>query len=138
VFHSDGYSGLTPETITSIADGTSNTIMVGERHIRMGGIPEGPRRGPFWANAFNLYQTSAAYLGINNIYLSPDYDACRTLTLQLYNTDNHCKYGWGSFHAAGIQFLYADGHVGTIPSTIDQTLFAALSTIAGGEVTPNQ
>jgi hypothetical protein len=33
--------------------------------------------------------------------------------------------------------VYADGHVGSINPSIDQTVFASLSTIAGGEVIPN-
>src|SRR5262249_29788805 len=32
VFHGDGLSGLSPEKMVTITDGTSNTIMVGERH----------------------------------------------------------------------------------------------------------
>jgi prepilin-type processing-associated H-X9-DG protein len=127
VFHSDGYSGLAAEKITTIADGTSNTLMVGERHTRTH-----PTRGPFWADAFNLYQTSASYLNINNIYMQPDYDACQAVI-----NSNYCKYGWGSFHSGGINFLYADGHVGTLQASIDQTVFAALGTVAGGEVIPN-
>jgi len=34
--------------------------------------------------------------------------------------------------------VYADGHVGSIPATIDQNIFAALSTVAGGESNTNQ
>jgi len=133
IFHSDGYSGLTPETMAGIADGTSNTLMVGERHLRVGSTDEAWRRGPFWADAFNLYTTSASYLGVNNAYMKPDYDACATAT----GNANYCKYGWGSFHSGGINFVYADGHVGTVQDTILDTVFAALSTIAGGEATTN-
>src|SRR5262249_18707219 len=127
VFHSDGYSGLSPETVTAISDGTSNTLMVGERHVKPGTTDEPIRREPFWADAFNLYTTSASFLNINNSYMKPDYEACTTLT----GNANYCKYGWGSFHAGGINFLWADGHVSMIPDTIDQTIFAALGTIAG-------
>jgi len=138
VFHTNGYAGLNPETLTTIADGTSNTLMVGERHIKVGGNEQWVRRGPFWADSFNLYATSATYLNINTIYMSPDYDACQALLRQLYNTDNHCKYGWGSFHSGGIQFVYADGHVAVVQQTIDQTVFAALGTVSGGEFQSNQ
>jgi len=134
VFHTDGFTGLNPETMTTITDGTSNTLMIGERHMKEGVTAEAWSRGPFWADAFNLYNTSASYLNINNAYMQPDYDACATLT----GNANYCKYGWGSFHSAGIQFVYADGHVGTVPATIDQAVFAALGTVSGGEVNTNQ
>jgi prepilin-type N-terminal cleavage/methylation domain-containing protein/prepilin-type processing-associated H-X9-DG protein len=128
-FHGDGYSGLTPERMTSITDGTSNTIFVGERHTRTH-----PTRGPFWADSFNLYTAGAAYPAIpgGNLYLQPDYDAC-----QARINSNYCKYGWGSLHTAGIQFLFGDGHVRSLPPSIDLNVFIALSTIAGGEVIPD-
>jgi prepilin-type N-terminal cleavage/methylation domain-containing protein/prepilin-type processing-associated H-X9-DG protein len=129
-FHGDGYSGLQPERLTSITDGTSNTIFAGERHTKTH-----PTRGPFWADSFNLYNSGAAYLGINTIYLQPDYDACQNL--HGYNA-NYCKYGWGSLHTGGnINFLFGDGSVRSIPATIDNNVFSALATIAGGEVIPN-
>jgi prepilin-type N-terminal cleavage/methylation domain-containing protein/prepilin-type processing-associated H-X9-DG protein len=129
-FHGDGYSGLQPESLASITDGTSNTIFAGERHTTTH-----PTRGPFWADTFNLYNSGAAYLGINTIYLQPDYDACANL--HGYNA-NYCKYGWGSLHAGGnINFLFGDGHVRGIPATIDNNIFAALASIAGGEVVPD-
>jgi prepilin-type processing-associated H-X9-DG protein len=128
VFHTDGYSGASPTKIEAIADGTSNTLMVGERHTRTH-----PTRGPFWANAYALYQSGASYLGANSIYMQPDYEAC----IGAVSNVNYCKYGWGSFHAGGINFVYADGHVSVIQPSIDQTVFAALGTCAGGEVIPN-
>jgi prepilin-type processing-associated H-X9-DG protein len=125
VFHSDGYSGTTPERIVGISDGSSNTIMVGERHTKTHFT-----RGPFWGDSFNLYATSAVYLNISNVYMQPDYDACARVI-----NSNYCKYGWGSLHATGqIQFLFADGHVRGISPTVEQTVFAALATVAGGEV----
>jgi prepilin-type N-terminal cleavage/methylation domain-containing protein len=126
-FHGDGYSGLKPERLASISDGTSNTIFVGERHTRTH-----PTRGPFWADSFNLYSAGATYVAVpgGNAYLQPDYDACTKVI-----NSNYCKYGWGSLHAAGnIPFLFGDGHVRLITSSIDQNVFIALSTIAGGEV----
>jgi prepilin-type N-terminal cleavage/methylation domain-containing protein/prepilin-type processing-associated H-X9-DG protein len=128
-FHGDGYSGLQPERIATITDGTSNTIFVGERHTRTH-----QTRGPFWADSFNLYNSGAAYPNVpgGNLYLQPDYDACQSRI-----NANYCKYGWGSFHTGGISFLFGDGHVRSINSGIDVNVLVALSTIAGGEVIPD-
>jgi prepilin-type N-terminal cleavage/methylation domain-containing protein len=126
MFHGDGYSGLQPERMGSILDGTSNTLAVGERHTKTH-----ITRGPLWADTFNLY--SGGSVSPFSVAMIPDYDAC-----QAQVNSNYCKYGWGSLHAAGnIQFVWADGHVSAVSPSIDLNVFAALATIAGGEVTPN-
>jgi prepilin-type processing-associated H-X9-DG protein len=126
-FHADGASKLKPEVLTSFADGTSNSMFAGERHTLTHSS-----RGPYWAFSFNLYYNGAAYLdGITNAYLYPDYDLCRTKVAN----ENYCKYGWGSLHSDnGINFVFADGHVRSIPPTIDLNIFAALATIANGDL----
>jgi prepilin-type N-terminal cleavage/methylation domain-containing protein/prepilin-type processing-associated H-X9-DG protein len=134
-FHADGYSGLKPETMTNIVDGTSNTIFMGERIISSATTG----RGPFWANSFNLYTSSAAYLPSQSAaypnlqaYLSPDWDNC--VVLNPLNGGNVCKYGWGSVHGGGsINFVFGDGSVRSINPNVNLTLFAYLATIAGGE-----
>src|SRR5262249_61844480 len=94
VFHSDAFTGLKPESISTITDGTSNTIMVGERHTRTHFT-----RGPFWGDSFNLYTTSGVYLNVSNVYMQPDYDACAAPVSQGgTGNSNYCKYGWGSLH----------------------------------------
>jgi prepilin-type N-terminal cleavage/methylation domain-containing protein/prepilin-type processing-associated H-X9-DG protein len=125
VFHGDGSSGLKPEKITSITDGTSNTIMIGERHTKTHFT-----RGPFWADSFNLYTKGSSWP--NSYTMIPDYDECAR-----HIDANYCKYGWGSLHTAGINFLFADGHVRLINTSIDMNIFMALSTVAGGEVIPD-
>src|SRR5262249_29503787 len=50
VLHGDGASGLGPERMVTVLDGTSNTLMVGERHTKTH-----LTRGPYWADTFNLY-----------------------------------------------------------------------------------
>ena len=113
--------------------------MVGERHMMTGGSSEEwVRRGPFWADSFNLYVTSATYLNIPNIYMSPDYERCQMSVANGGSGNaNYCKYGWGRLHSGGIQFAYGDGHVAIVQATIDQTVFAALGTVAGGEANTN-
>jgi prepilin-type N-terminal cleavage/methylation domain-containing protein/prepilin-type processing-associated H-X9-DG protein len=125
-FHGDVQSGLSPERLTSITDGTSNTIFVGERLTK-----DHPTRGPFWGNSFNLYSAGASYP--YSITLLADYDVCASQI-----NANYCKYGWGSLHTGGnLNFLLGDGHVTSITPGIDMKVFMALSTIAGGEVIPD-
>jgi prepilin-type N-terminal cleavage/methylation domain-containing protein/prepilin-type processing-associated H-X9-DG protein len=126
-FHGDGASGMRPERIANITDGLSNTIFAGERHTRTHFT-----RGPFWADTFNLYTLGAAYPGVSNIYLLPDYDPCASQV----NPD-FCKFGWGSLHPGGLNWLFGDGSVRNLTIDIDMTIFVALSTIAGGEVIPD-
>jgi len=125
--HTDGPdTGLGPEKLENIADGTSNTLVAGERTTRthIG-------RGTFWADSFNLYSMSGAYN--QSAALLNDYDKCSTIASDVAQ----CKYGWGSFHDAGINFVFGDGSVRTISTSIDMTIFVGLATIAGGELIPN-
>jgi prepilin-type N-terminal cleavage/methylation domain-containing protein len=128
VFHGvDDWNSLSNERMTNITDGTSNTLMVGERATRTT-----TSRGTFWANSFNLYSLSSA--GVESASLLADYDACIN---SLKGADGFpCKYGWGSFHDGGINFVCCDGHVVTISTSINMTVFQSLATVAGGEVVP--
>jgi len=122
-FHGDGASGMKPEKIANVTDGLSNTIFVGERHTKTHFT-----RGPFWADTFNLYSLGATYPSLTNVYLQPDYDRCADAV-----NENYCKYGWGSLHAGGINWLFGDGSVRNLTTDINMIVFMDLSTIAGGE-----
>jgi prepilin-type N-terminal cleavage/methylation domain-containing protein len=126
-FHGDGYSGLKPERMADVTDGLSNTLFVGERHTKTHAT-----RGMFWADSFNLYSKGATYPGLTNIYLQPDYDLCASRV-----DANYCKYGWGSLHLGGMNWLLGDGSVRNMSINIDMIVFMALSTIAGDEVLPD-
>jgi prepilin-type processing-associated H-X9-DG protein len=129
LFHTDFAGGPQPEKITNVRDGTSNTLMVGERTTRTH-----PTRGTFWADSFNLYSLSAAYS--HSITLNGDYDLCIAAPGE-QDTQNRCKYGWGSPHAGIINFVFVDGSVRGINQNIDMITFQALSTIANGEIIPD-
>jgi prepilin-type N-terminal cleavage/methylation domain-containing protein len=129
----DDWNSLSNERIASITDGTSNTLMAGER-----ATTTTTNRGTFWADSFNLYSLSSA--GVESASLLADYSACTALLGQQDpngNTDAFpCKYGWGSLHTGGINFVCCDGHVVFISTSINMTVFQSLATISGGEVIP--
>lgn len=114
--------GLQTERLTDIIDGTSNTLMVGEYATRTS-----PRRATFWAYTYTSYSQSSAVPQSRT--LMNDYDACVAL-----GDSNPCKRGWGSFHTGVINFVWCDGSVRPVRTSIDMNLFVALATIAGGEV----
>jgi prepilin-type N-terminal cleavage/methylation domain-containing protein/prepilin-type processing-associated H-X9-DG protein len=127
LLHTDGdATGLKPERLADIRDGTSTTIMAGERTTRTH-----PSRTTFWADAFNLYSLSGAYP--DSATLLNDYDACTLVASDIAQ----CKYGWGSFHTGVINFVMCDGHAQPINTGINMQVFLGLATIAGGEVIPD-
>jgi prepilin-type N-terminal cleavage/methylation domain-containing protein/prepilin-type processing-associated H-X9-DG protein len=123
ILHTDGDGGLQPERIANITDGTSLTLVVGERCTRTH-----PTRGTFWADSFNLYSLSGAFN--QSATLLADYDGC----LKIASDPAQCKYGWGSFHTGVINFVFGDGSVRTIKTGIDMQIFVGLATISNGEV----
>jgi len=122
LLHTDWEGGPGPETMASMTDGTSQTLVVGERATRTH-----ISRGTFWADSFNLYNLSGAYN--QSAALLNDYDAC----IKIASDQAQCKYGWGSFHSGVINFLYGDGSVRGLKTTIDMRIFTYLATVAGGE-----
>jgi prepilin-type processing-associated H-X9-DG protein len=125
VLHTDWPGGPSPERLTNITDGTSNTLIAGERATRTH-----ISRGTFWADSFNLYSLSGAYN--QSASLLNDYDAC----IRIASDQAQCKYGWGSFHTGLINFVFGDGSVRPVQTSIDMRVFTFLATIAGGEVIP--
>lgn len=119
--------GLKGETLTAISDGTSNTLMVGEYTTRTH-----ETRATFWARAYTSYSMSSAVPGQPRTLLG-DYDRC--VAIGGTGGSNPCKRAFGSQHTNLINFLRADGSVRPVSVTVDtNTVFPALTTIAGGEV----
>ena len=128
-FHTDADSStpsLKPEKISSIIDGTSATIAAGERTTAAH-----PTRGSFWADGFDLYSVSGAYT--SSATLLNNYDLCGQ---EIGVDSSDCKYGWGSFHTSGINFLMCDGSVHCISPLININVFCAMGTIANGSNEP--
>jgi prepilin-type N-terminal cleavage/methylation domain-containing protein len=125
VMHVVGVYGLGPERIATITDGTSGTLMVGERIT----ITH-ETRSTFWAYAHASYSQSSAMADTR--FLQNDYDACALNPPA--GTENSCKRCWGSLHPGGVNFIMCDGSFRTMSLNTDMNLFTGLATIAGGEV----
>ena len=118
-----------PERITSILDGTANTLMVGENMFT-----DVTRRATFWAYTYASYNQSS--ITAESRHLTNNYNRCAA-TPGLYG-DQLCKRAFGSNHATGMNFGMADGSVRFVGYNVDVTLLQATATMAGGEVSTIQ
>ncbi len=129
----DPQMGINAERIANIIDGTSNSLLVGEYATKTH-----PARRTFWAYAYTSYNQSVVTFGQSRTLIA-DYDLCTTSapgTPSKPDT-NQCKRAWGSFHAAGLNFVFCDGSVRTISRNVDMiNVLPALASIAGGETVP--
>lgn len=115
---------LTPNKLSTIVDGTSQTFLIGEYHTTTH-----ENRRTFWCYAYTSYNQSS---GIpESRTLLPDYDRC----LSIPGRGAHsCKRAWGSMHPGVTQFAHCDGSVSAMNTDIDVDVFVATCTIAGEEV----
>jgi prepilin-type N-terminal cleavage/methylation domain-containing protein len=124
------------ESIQSITDGTSNTLIVGEYATRTHNT-----RGAFWASAYGGDSVGdiVSFPPQSRLFM-PDYDACTSSSV-VYdpgvsnaNGTNPCKRAFASFHTGIINWCLADGSVHAISTSIDLTVLAAMATNNNGEV----
>ncbi len=113
--------------IGDIADGTSNTILVGERSFKLGQttwvgsvtgatlFPQPPSTAPPILN--NGSGMALGHTGDGN---GP-------------NAPNSYVNQFSSQHSGGVNFAFADGHVSFLKNSIDYPVYKALSTRSGGE-----
>jgi prepilin-type processing-associated H-X9-DG protein len=123
--HTIGIWGFSTETIDKVLDGTSNTLLVGESTTA-----SNPGYRTFWAYSYAYCSLSAATAQPRILW--GDYD--RAVAAGGTGGDNPCKREWGSFHSGIVNFLFCDGSVHPLGTTIDVNLFGNLATIAGGEI----
>jgi prepilin-type processing-associated H-X9-DG protein len=120
-----------PEKIEGIADGTSNTLMVGELTFT-----DVTRRATFWAYTYASYNQSS--IGPESRLLTNRYgvagqpaSGCAGMP-GLYG-DQMCKRAFGSNHAQGLNFVMCDGSVRFISYNVDMILLGNMATIGRGE-----
>lgn len=122
--HMVGVWGFQNESFSSIIDGTSNTLMVGESTTRTR-----PGYRTFWAYPFAYYALS----GVTNQprTLLGDFDRC--VEVGGAGDDSPCKRAWGGTHPGGVNFALCDGSVRFFANTVDLVLLGNMATIAGNE-----
>lgn len=131
IFSVANVGGVEPVRLSQVIDGTSKTLLVGERH------------GLTSANRATRWGVSFAIASLSEM-LSPavtfgelDFNEC---------TANHpnggatiggdCNRAFATYHAGGIvMFAYGDGHVSPIPIEIDTIVRKSLASFGGEELT---
>ena len=141
-------NSLRPCLIKHITDGTGKTLLVSEYTNT-----DFRRRGSFWAYTYASYALSqtihqprvfmAVYCGANGGTTCPDSPGSCTGTGEVgspftapnYSTGHRvCKRSWWSMHPGGMNALMCDGSSNFLTFDTDMNRFAAMGSIAGGEI----
>ncbi len=112
-------------SIAQITDGTSNTFMIGEKHVRVGEL--GGINGKINPNDFCVYASKPAWsvgrvAGFRNPLAATIYDP--------YNIQ------FGSWHTGVVQFLFCDGSVHMLSTSVSTTTLEYLANRNDGLVIP--
>jgi prepilin-type N-terminal cleavage/methylation domain-containing protein len=109
-------------SMAAITDGTSHTLLAGEKAIDPNVYASGSW---YWDEPFFLGGSNSTSRSGNRLIRdrAGDYAAARE--------------NWGSSHSSGPQFVFADGAVHSIPYATLPAVVTALMTPGGGEVVPD-
>jgi prepilin-type N-terminal cleavage/methylation domain-containing protein len=107
-------------TFAAITDGTSHTILVGEKAMDPSDYATGTW---FWDEPYFIGGSGGTQR--SGSLLLPD------------ARGNFFANNWGSAHSAGPQFAFADGSVHIVPYATSSNVAKALLTPDGGEVVPD-
>jgi prepilin-type N-terminal cleavage/methylation domain-containing protein/prepilin-type processing-associated H-X9-DG protein len=119
-FHiNDGYGiGI---GLLGITDGTSNTLLIGDKHLTVADLGNGIYDGC-------VYSATPAGITFRQ--------AGSAHPLALSQTDAQ-NGQFGSWHTGVVNFAFCDGHVTSLSTSIAGTTLGFLATRAGGEVIPS-
>jgi prepilin-type N-terminal cleavage/methylation domain-containing protein/prepilin-type processing-associated H-X9-DG protein len=110
----------TKTRLTDISDGTSNTLMVGERANPEGGQPF-VHIGAVWASRFGTNNSYAFEAGFMNVSMNPAaITAAGACCANTGVTDpDDIRSATNSLHTGGAQYVFCDGSVKFIKQTIE-------------------
>lgn len=104
--------------MTDVNDGTSNTIMVGESHVPTGQLNQAPENGPAYFGRHFSHFSRIAGPGVPLAH-GP-------------NDTRGTPLSFGSNHSGGVQFVFVDGSVKMISTSISSKVMGHLSTRSEG------
>jgi prepilin-type N-terminal cleavage/methylation domain-containing protein/prepilin-type processing-associated H-X9-DG protein len=135
----DSHRNLGSVRIGDIPDGTSSTLMIGEKYHR-------DEFFDTWTSAHSglkMHQVSAwawagGMKGPAHIFCSSAVPLNKTVSFYTSTPNDIAAQdrrfnGWGSGHSGGVNFVMCDGSVRFIRDSIDLTTLSRLTTRAGGE-----
>ena len=127
VLHSVGTNDWRTEKFSSVLDGSSNTLMLGEKASSLyNGNPY-----TFWSYPYLYYSVSHAIE--HPLALSNKNGDCISAARAAGEWGAPCARGFGSKHHGLVQFAMVDGSVQQISDSIDLRLLCWLATIGNGE-----
>ena len=103
--------------LSEFTDGTSQTIIVGERRYQIAGVGEVTSS---WCGTLTSGTDYMPFPSLPHLPVFPD---------DMVNQGDR----FNSAHAQGVHFLAADGAVHFLSESLDRTVYYALSTPSGGE-----
>jgi prepilin-type processing-associated H-X9-DG protein len=123
-------------TLQAIKDGTSNTFLIGEKHVRpasLRGMNED--RSVFDGNQ-NCFRRTAGYTGLGVTYPIPNPPTGATLRPLTVDSDTNgsSNIWFGGPHGNVCQFVFCDGSVKTVAVTVDPYVLSYLAARADGQV----
>jgi prepilin-type N-terminal cleavage/methylation domain-containing protein/prepilin-type processing-associated H-X9-DG protein len=120
-----------PQRRRHVTDGTSTTFVCGEivdSDSKMRDVAAPTKRCSIGFWSFAIYNDGALRSTENSLNTSP----CTGSLRDAYGYK--ANGGFGSEHAGGGNFVFADGHVSFVNENVDLTVYRSTSTIAGNEI----
>jgi hypothetical protein len=109
-------------SFASVTDGLSNTLFVGEKHVRLGGFGRGAEGDGSVYNGDPSNANAARVAGPNNLLARSPTEAYRT--------------NFGSYHPGVCQFVLGDGSVRAVAVSVSGTILSRLSVRNDGQPVP--
>jgi prepilin-type processing-associated H-X9-DG protein len=125
--------------ISDVLDGTAQTIAAGERGHGLGEATwVGSVTGAVLLLAYDARVYYPRFVSSPDMILGKAGDLDTRYFSADVNQFSSLHSGGVSLYPGGVNFLFADGHVSFLKSTLDAKTFQAMATPAGGEIIPGK